>query len=107
MLKDFESFNKYYSLFEKIVNFYDSFHSLIKNKNISENDERSSVYLDKLENGYLDDQSVSTLAFAFGNFYEQLAEYEEAFKYYKMANDNYKKTEIFDYTMTKELFEEH
>ena len=22
-----------------------------------------------------------------------------------MANDNYKKTEIFDYTMTKELFE--
>ena len=104
--KDFESANKYYSLcLEKNNSFYDSFHSLIKNKSISENDERVQFYLDRLENGYLDDQSVSTLAFAFGNFYEQLAEYEEAFKYYKMANDNYKKTEIFDYTMTKELFE--
>ena len=64
-------------MFEKNNSFYDSFHSLIKNKSISENDERVQFYLDRLENGYLDDQSVSTLGFAFGNFYEQIQNYEE------------------------------
>ena len=103
--KDFDSANKYYSLcLEKNNSFYDSFHSLIKNNNIAKNDKRVQFYLDRLENGYLDDQSVSTLGFAFGNFYEQIQNYEESFKYYKMANDAYKKNEIFDYKLTKELF---
>ena len=94
--KDFDSANKFYSLcLEKNNSFYDSFHSLIKNNNIAKNDERVQFYLDTLKNGYLDDQSVSTLGFAFGNFYEQIQNYEESFKYYKIANDAYKKNEIF------------
>ena len=105
--KDFDSANKYYSLcLKKNNSFYDSFHSLIKNNSITKNDERVQFYLDRLENGYLDDQSVSTLGFAFGNFYEQIQNYEESFKYYKIANDAYKKNEIFDYKLTKELFKD-
>jgi len=105
--KDFDSANKYYSLcLKKNNSFYDSFHSLIKNNSITKNDERVQFYLDRLENGYLDDQSVSTLGFAFGNFYEQIQNFEESFKYYKIANDAYKKNEIFDYKLTKELFKD-
>ncbi len=104
--KDFDSANKYYSIcLEKNNSFYDSFYSLIKNNGLQKNDARIDFYLDRLENGYLDDQSVSTLAFAFGNFHEQLQNYDESFKYYKMANDAYKNNEIFDYNKTKELFD--
>ncbi len=103
--KDFNAANNYYSLsLEKNSFFYDSLHSLVRNKAITEEDNRIGDWVEKFNSGYLDDTAYSTLGFALGDLYEQFNKNEKSFDFYKKANDILKKNNKFDLNATSEYF---
>tara|TARA_Y100000768_G_C23979221_1_gene684769 strand:+ start:603 stop:2774 length:2172 start_codon:yes stop_codon:yes gene_type:complete len=104
--KHFEESREFYlKALEVNPNFYDAFYALVRNKEIKNNDLIFQQYLEIYQKQYLDDESKSTLAFAFAEYYENMKQFDKSFHFYKEANNFFRKSINFDITDRKNFFE--
>ncbi len=100
-----ESKEFYLKALEVNPDFYDAFYALVRNKEIKKDDPLFQRYLKIYQNQYLDNESKSTLGYAFGEFYENIKQYDKAFKFYQEANNFFRKNINYNIADSQIFFE--